>query len=441
MKRLSLRLRFFAFSLVFLVISGCSFPNDIAENGENQEQEKTYAVQEEGVVSPLEMTTGNEPGTHLLVTRSGKKYILRSQIVDLSDYEDFLVTVTGEMTEGEEDSVITVFAVDVKQSRPELRQSVFTEPDFGISFSLPGNWQRSKVSDEKIEFFPEGTDPVITLERVPMRTKEGIALQEKMITGTPVLVAEKSAKRLVESGGRVDIFVTLTEKASILVFSLTPQQNPSEERSVFYALLSEATWISENTEIPSLDLSEEDTGIRCGGRAKILCPSGYRCELESTEPDSTGVCVDANLAPSVVTKVLSRSPETIPNATPPETSDSSSSFSKTEAIPTGWLRYNRDAFRFSFAIPRSWWWRGTTPEEGILARTEISPEEVTSENWVIRIDVLPESVATAHQEIRSGLLSFSLPRDSESHFVVSGKMEYAEIVKGVVSSLSLFPSL
>ena len=70
-----------------------------------------------------------------------------------------------------------------------------------------------------------------------------------MITGTPVLVAEKKRETTGRKWRTVDIFVTLTEKASILVFSLTPQQNPSEERSVFYALLSEATWISENTEI------------------------------------------------------------------------------------------------------------------------------------------------------------------------------------------------
>ena len=53
------------------------------------------------------MTTGNEP-EHIFSSHVPGKIYSPSQIVDLSDYEDFLVTVTGEMTEGEEDSVITV---------------------------------------------------------------------------------------------------------------------------------------------------------------------------------------------------------------------------------------------------------------------------------------------------------------------------------------------
>lgn len=430
----SLPLRVFLISLFALVFTGCvSEKNN--ENETVQQKKEVQAVQEEGVVSPLEVIE-NELGTHLLVTRSGKKYILRSQIVDLSDFEDFLVTITGEMTEEQNEKVITVFAVDVKQSRPELRQSVFTESDFGISFTLPGNWQRLEVSKEKLEYFPEGSAPVITVERIPMRTKEGVSAQEIMVTGTSVLVSGKNARRIVKNGGEVDIFVMLPEKSNILVFSLTPQGSPSEERSIFYSLLSEISWTSAETEILSEEISDYMVGVRCGGVAKLLCPSGYRCELESITPDSTGVCVDASLAPSVVTKILSRSPETTDSDKPSLTPFSVPK----EETPTGWLRYNRDSFAFSFAIPRSWWWRGVSGDGEVLARTEIGPEEIASDNWAITIEILPKSLSDARQEIHTDTILFLLPRDDKTHFVISGKIEYAEITKDVASSLSLLSS-
>ena len=329
MKRLSLRLRFFAFSLVFLVISGVLSQMTLPKMGKSRTK-KTYTVQKKEWFLlwkwRLEMSLEHIFSSHV----PGKIYS-PSQIVDLSDYEDFLVTVTEKWPK-EEDSVITVFAVDVKQSRPELRQSVFTEPDFEFLFPS-GELATFKSIWRKIEFFPGEQIPNHYPWACSYEDERGLHFKKRWL---PELLYWLRKKR--ETTGRkwrtVDIFVTLTEKAKyprVFPYSSTESFWRAE---CLYALLSEATWISRKhgNSFPWPFWGRYRNSL--WWKSKILCPSGYRCELESTEPDSTGVCVDANLAPSVVTKVLSRSPETIPNATPPWDIRFFIVIFKTEAIPT-----------------------------------------------------------------------------------------------------------
>lgn len=443
------------FVAVLLVFAGCfGSPANTGNEVPSSLEAKVTTIVEQGIITPKEITIF-ENGTHFLTSKAGKKYLLKSSIVDLSKFLNKQVSVTGETTEvtATELPVITVFAVDLMESPAEQRQSIFTESDFFFSARLPGNWQRViNAGNEKLllEYHPENEPPAITVELLSSQSPEGVKAQAKMMSGISVTIGGKQGWRLLASGGETSVFVPLREKRKIVIFHNTPGKNPENERTVFYEMLTSLTWIEPDpaSPSPSATVSPGVTGV-CGGSARKLCPDGFRCELTSSEEFATGVCVDASIPPSDISDVLSQQATagtseigTMLNVSAsPTTTTGAATPIPTRLLDASWKEYRNERFSYSFQVPVSWWWKHIIPEEGpLLSRIEIAPAEVTNENRIASIEIFPGTRSTESETIAQGIISISKPRDDKTYFEISGKAEYANQIRNIANAIFIFPT-
>lgn len=440
-------IQYFLATVLTVTLSGCIGPDDPNSSPSPTGTPEQKTIVEEGVITPKEITIF-ENGTHYLTTAAGKKFLLKSAIIDLSRFENQQVAVTGETaiepTEGEQ-TVITVFGVDAIGPPAEMRQSIITESELGFSIELPGNWQRT-VSDDAdpiVRYHPENEDPVITIKSFDQRSEGGIAAQQEMTSGIPVTISDKQGWRLLVPGGGIDVFVPLKDQRRIVVFHLIPGKNPELERATFYEMLTSLEWLTATASPTATGSPTSETVVYCGGVAKKLCPSGYRCELMSLEEGATGICVDSSLPPSDISASLSASPspETspIPDSSPSPTDSLTPSPTSSATLPGGWKQYTNERFEYSFAVPVAWWWRHTTPEVATaLSRLEIATEEVTGDNSIAKIEIFPGNRTQRTEAVALGSITISLPRDTTTYFEVSGDAGYAQQIRTIADSLSSF---
>ncbi len=436
-------LQFFLATILLVSFTGCeSSSKPLSDASPSATAEQTTIV-EQGVITPKEITIF-ENGTHYLTTTAGKKYLLKSSIIDLSRFENEQVAVTGETDnkQGGDDPVITVFGVDRIGQAPETRQSILTETELGFSVQLPGNWQRSMdetATPTVVTYHPENEDPIIKVESLSINSPAGIAAQQEMTSGIPVTITGKQGWRLLVPGGGIDIFVPLRDTRQIVVFHFVPGKNPEMERAVFYEMLTGLEWIDPQSASSSpTATTSPGTTAYCGGIAKKLCPSGFRCELLTLEENATGVCVDSSLPPSDISASLSGSTTPSPSKSP-STSSPSPSTSPLTTLPSGWKSYTNERFQYSFSVPVAWWWRqvnvtGNTP----ISRLDIALEEVTNENSIAKIEIFPGNRTKMTEAVALGIITISAPRDDTTYFEVSGNADYASQIRTIAQSLSSF---
>ncbi len=440
-----MRLFRFLLALLFLIPLSACVQTASEENPLQSPTPQTSTIVQEGIITPKEITIF-ENGTHFLTTDEETEFLLKSSIIDLSRFEDERVVVTGETETKQENEmpVITVFAVDLVGPPAESRQSQFNEPEFGFSMELPGNWQRNVAEPEGVpvlQYFPEDQAPVITVDKLDTQSPAGLAAQQEMTSGISITVSGRQGWRLLVPGGGIDVFVRLREEGLIIVFHFIPGQNPEAQQATFYEMLGDLEWIDLKSASgsPSPSPTSGKT-IYCGGIAKKLCPSGYRCEFSNLEDDATGICVDSSLPPSDISAALATSPSPTTTTNTEESSPSPLPTSSTsEDVLPGWKEYTNERLSYSFSVPVSWWWRHVTPSTGsALSRLEIAPTEVTAENRIATIEVFPGSRSKTTETAALGIITISQPRDLETYFEISGDAQYAAQIRNIAASISSF---
>lgn len=430
----------FASFLLLFVTEGCVFEK---KTEETPVQKTTESVVKMGKIIPKEITI-YENGTHYLVTPQGEKFLLKSSVVDLSKYEEKNVEITGTSASGEKS--IEVFVVKNLDEDAKKRLSLFWEESINASISLPGTWERSEKNGI-IRFAPHQLPPVIEIEKVPSGSAKENLLKKSIITGNTVLVGDQKGWSIMnDKNDNIEIIVPPTKKGGeMILFWLTPQEDVNAEKAVFYEMLMNLSWGKEQKIMTNIDTTE-----KCGGVAKKLCPSGFRCELTSLDAGATGICIDATLSPDEVTNILvikqkdKENPQKSGESVHKEVRDSISE-QKTEKsakqymvdVPMDtakWTTYERERMHYSFALPNSWWWRSIGPSGNSLERIQIAPEEVTDENWVIAIHIRKNSDTSL--DTGENLVSMVIPRNNTTDFLVFGQKQYQKVIKAIAASLS-----
>ncbi len=359
-------------------------------------------------------------------------------MVSLSQFEDENVEVTGEIEVGDEDEVITVYTVTRLQDEAEQRLSVFAEDDLGFSVVLPGNWERDESPSGVVMYGIEQQDPSITVSQLTAQTSAALEAREKMTTGNNIQIANGTtpAVRVLHNSGEVDVFITRQPANDILEFSFQPQQKPETEKAVFYDMLGMLEW-QDASEVVADEQINDNEVIVCGGKAKKLCPSGYRCELDGLDVNATGICVSSSLSPDVITKILSEqsAPEIPEDAVLRSDSDDEELM-----IPNEYTVYNRERFNYTFAIPKSWWWSENGESEAVISKVSIAPEEVTPDNTIVTLEIHPNSIDSRQAGEYGNAYEIKIPRDDESHFIVRGDAEFETQIKNIADSLSFLSS-
>jgi hypothetical protein len=336
-----------------------------------------------------------------------------------------------------ENTVITVFSVETLLQDSDMRESLFTESDYYFAASFPGSWQRVLSPDGLLQYAPEGADAVVSVRLVDENSEQGEDYETSIQEWSLVNVGGKSGYQQIQSGGNVTMLIPFSEEEEFVVFEFTAQQNPNLEKVAFYKMLTGLRWLESEEEQVINDSPEAI--VYCGGVAKKLCPSGFRCELSSFEDNATGICVDASMPPQDISGFLVEAEEEIlrQEARDDESAREDSEEFVTVTIPDSWTEYRRERLSYSFAIPSSWWWeeRGGTE---LVSRVVIAEEEITDTNQIIFLEILPYPVDRRIENESGSEFTVAIPRDDSTSFLVRGENKYSEQIEKIASSLSLF---
>jgi len=408
------------FSAVFF--AGCTVSAPLDDTAQIQSK----ALSESGTLEkkPLNIF---EDGTHYLLKENGERVLLKSSFVDLSDFEDRSVTITGEQKEGT-NTPFEVFQVDVERAPLDERPAQYAEKDFLFSAELPASWSRT-LKNGVLGFAPENSDSAITI----VREANSPEMRSKIALGQIISLGKKSATKWVD-GDQIDIFVPETEKNTLIHFHFSPQRNSDFEKLVFFEMLSGLEW-TESEEIPVLPAEESvpEKTIFCGGVAKKLCPTGFRCDLESFEPDATGVCVDAKTPPKSIETVIDAALE---ESSPPVKEEESSFTEKTTEVTEGFLEYENARFGYRFSLPSSWHWQHIGARDGYLSVLQISEKESFEDADIIAEIRIKNEVGIPGSSEQDGNITVVVPRDSSTHFEVWGIDSFSEEIQKIASSFS-----
>lgn len=440
-------LKILSFALIFgISLSSCN--NNAKEESEDSPQK--VQISEKGMITKKDTINFYEEGTHLLTTKEGEKYILKSSVLDISEFEGEMSTINGEKespTGGQKYPLVTVFSIDREIPEGEERQSIFNEEDYFFVGRLPTSWKREITESKVLTFFPEGEAPVISVETFPLASLEVKKEMKAAKKIANVTIGGRNAQRVLENGGKVIIYFEIEEKGKYVRFSFEPGSEPSEQRLTFYEMMSDLEWSVKQKKV------EPESGrVHCGGVARKRCPSGFRCELTSMDADATGICVSGTTSPSEVSGILSEevffgdADEELQEEEEDE-EEKGIEESETETIDAEGLEgfvpnfnkyetYNNKIHHFNFKIPNSWWWRGVGSQEEVLSRIEVSDEEVDDHNAFVFIDVVSGSVSSIFEQSGS-VYRISIPRDDDTHYEVHGKNEYKEQMRNIAHSIEL----
>ena len=283
-----MNIKFFKVIALFLpifVFFGC---------GKNDNQEVTQ--KEEKIIEPI-LETGKilphnleifENATHEFLSDSGKKFLLKSSVIDLSKFENDNVVITGEIEISDQDpQIISVFLVDKKEEISVNENEKKFDEFYYCSFLFPSDWE-FKIENEKVNFF-KNSDLILKIEKL-----DNTDIIDDFNDSVPIEVGGLNGYRKSFFGGKIEVFVptpTVFKSGNFnFKFSFFPQDNETEEKLQFYKILSDLEWILPET-LKTKDLEEEKEF--CGGIAGKTCPSGFRCEIFD-EKDETGICVEIN---------------------------------------------------------------------------------------------------------------------------------------------------
>lgn len=408
---------FWLFSPLLLI--GCGVQNTPQDSFETPSR----AVSVNGIIEkkPLNIF---EDGTHYLVEQNGKKTLLKSSFLDLSDFEDRSVTITGEQKE-REDSPIHVFQIDVERAPLDDRPARYTEGDFLFSAEFPASWSRT-LKNGVLGFAPQNSNPVITISR----EENSPEIRKKLSAGQSISVGKKSATKW-EDGEQLDVFIPESKKNMLLQFHFSPQRDPDLEKLVFFEMLSGLEWLQAE-EITKSPQEKEVLGevIFCGGVAKKLCPTGFRCDLESFEPGASGVCIDAK-TPSK--EIESTFDAILQESLLESEGDLFDSQEQDNSVPENFLEYENVRFEYRFSIPKSWHWQHLGSIGDAVSLLQISEEEGGDPVVDIQIKNGTETAGIFQKNEKTIVVK---NRDSSTYFEISGPQSFSLEIQNIANSLS-----
>lgn len=270
-----MKLKYFLFCLFFLGSCG----NNYDENKFNESV--TTSVEKKGNISKKELSFF-EDGTHFLKTKNEGDFLLKSSTVDLSQFEDRLVQVNGNLTSNSESSIIDVISVDFTEN--DVNSLVkYEEKDFFINFEISKIWKKNK--DEGVLTL-NNDNSKITISVLDEKKIKDNDLSDTIKKGIKAKIVDKVVKKYVKNDKNISIYV-LYNKDKIISFDFKSKDYSFKDKEDFYNFIESVNFINNDYKINE---TREISG-NCGGIARKRCTNGYRCEIDSESKDNSGVCV------------------------------------------------------------------------------------------------------------------------------------------------------
>lgn len=276
----------------------------------------------------------------------------------------------------------------------------------------------------------------IVSETAPSQQREVSETLRGTMEAIPLSVQSKATHRLLEESGQevlarsqtVDLSSFITKTADFtgtietdgndLIFTVSQAipvvlETETESGSVIVETGSIATESGKTVPTP------EESGPTCGGTRNRTCPNGYRCELSAIGGE--GMCIKLDFS-ATESSPMPASVPTVPEQVP--------SFDPTRMTP-----YENPYVHFSLAIPKSWYFHSFGAQGSDLWRIEIGQSEINAQGEGKVLFRIAPGARGSGEESNATLFTVTKPRDTETHFEVSGPVEYTSVIRAVAASI------
>ncbi len=262
-------------SIMLVAACGNSAP-DLEDRVDAEPEASSY----KGVIENFDIDIYND-GTHQIQTEDGEIIVIQSSIVNLNNYLDKEVVVSGEM-ESSIDGKAKVFNVKevvIEGGMEDGESNEYENSKFGFMFNYPSLWELLEET-QSITLRGNGkTIVVIDVFSTDVELDEFVTSKE-IEDGTPITIGSQRSLRYTEEG-EIRIYSSNPSKEKVykIIF-----QGTDEQKEFFYSFLESFKVL----------VSKTKSGEKCGGKENIVCPEEFRCELTSGEEDAEGICISVD---------------------------------------------------------------------------------------------------------------------------------------------------
>lgn len=272
---------FFLVSASLLMLACSKTPPDLQDRtGYYQDLSATRFT---GLISTFNLDLYQE-GTHQLETDEGKVVIIQSPTINLSRYIGKKVTIEGSMKTMIDDrgQVFTVKKIMLADTEGLDKMTDYQDLKQGFNLKYPAIWQLSENTDQ-LSFHVNGKMWAQINILLSTQSLSDFVADKEGGEGDAVTIGAQKSLRYIEED-QIRLYIPNSSRGKIyqLIFF-----DDGEEAAIYKDLFYDL--VESFTPLTGSDSSPE--GVTCGGQDSIQCEEGFRCELDSGEEDSLGVCV------------------------------------------------------------------------------------------------------------------------------------------------------
>lgn len=273
--------KLFAIILFTVGLTACGNPPDIEDRTDTEmaEEQTSYT----GVIEAFELDIYQD-GTHQIKTDS-ETIVIQSPTINLNNYLDQKVTITGSVQKliDNKSEVFTVSTVERENGGADGEYLDYEAKVSGFKFSYPGNWDL--VEDIGLVTLKSGGKDIVTITVYTTEDDlDEFVSSHETEEGTPITIGAQRSLRYTAQDA-ISIYTPNPSKGKVyhIFFDATAEGSDSL-KPLFYDFLESFFPI----------ITQVKSGEKCGGTKNLTCPEGFRCELESVQRYSEGVCISVD---------------------------------------------------------------------------------------------------------------------------------------------------
>jgi hypothetical protein len=421
--------KFIIFFFIF-IFSSCSFSNqnnDFNDRIINPEEQTQKESTLEGVIQKKELNI-KDKSTHILEGEDLRVLAkLRSIKIPLSSFENLKVKLKGVF---DKEEVFLVNSLEIikedkekKEDEKELIWKDYTTEDQIFSFSYPENWD---LIDARQVLYLQNEENEKIIKITKLSNLRNLSLKEFVKNGEEKILNNLETITKIEED-QFNLYFKTNEK----IIKITYKKDLSDSEKI-EKFLNSFNLITEKKEI-----------IPCGGEENNLCPEGYRCELKE---NGQGVCRLKNeIINDDVIEYGKEEKEDQKNIEEEEEEEEELKTEKTKEnyqddifkniVDLEGDLYENKHMNFKSLYPKYWYYRSFGAKNNNLWQTEFSSQEINELNEGEIFIKIKNGARGINLLEEDNFIKVLLPRDTNSHFEVSGNKNLKEKVLGVAKSI------
>ena len=476
-------------TLCILAIAGCgNKPPSLENRAQDANNQSTTNVTKSytGTIESFGVDIYKD-GTHKIKTTDGTAIVIQSSTINLTNYIDKKVTITGSMKKliDNKSEVFTVTKIKTEGVYSEGKTTEYKNEKLGFELKYADIWEITEDS-EAITLSSSGADWVtVDISNDVSKTLDEFTKAKESKEGTAVTISSQRSLRYTDTD-KIKVYIPNITKKKIYKITFNDKGTDKEvHKKLFYTLLDSFKLIA----------SKSASGEKCGGKEALTCPEDYRCELKDGEEDAEGICVavagskadcpytatpanctnykaksfnkdscptsyecldvksdttkDTTTSDSKSNETTSGTDSTSDTTTTAKTDTTTttdtdkadtSSETKEEVViapKAGMAAYTNTRKSFSMEYPKNWYYRAFGAIDSTIESMGFGGKELESmADATISVTIISKS-ASSKKEMKGSRYIATVSRDEKSHFVINGPLGMKDAVDKMADSIKL----